>query len=204
MRSAAMTAFRDEMVKLGRRKGGGGWLRKTLHAGWEGVGPEDSMTRNRWFGQGLASKAERANMGGFGRALDTATSLGGLTKVLPVGAKSMMAVGTALQARDAFQQEDPTGQGRSRAERGTGLAGGTAGGLLGTGMLMRSGFGRKHPIIGSMVGGIGGTIAGEKLTTLPFKKRRPLPPPPAPVQEVPQQVQPEAVAPQPMPMQVAQ
>ncbi len=172
MRAATLRAFRHELTKLALvadpyelpQPG----LRGAWDAGWHGLGPKGSSSRQTWTGQGLATPAERVGMGRVGRALDTVSSLGGLTKYLPVGTKTLMVAGTALQAKDALKPEDPTGQDRSRTERLTGVGGGFVGGVLGTGALLRTGWGRKHPFLSNLIGGVGGSLAGERVVTTPW------------------------------------
>lgn len=170
MNVVSLKAFGDELEKIAILRRAGKALMDAAHMGWHGVAGTPSA--QHWFGQGLAPAAERATMGRFGKAFDTATSLGGATKYLPVGAKSLMVAGALGQAQQALKPEDPTGQGRSRLERGVGLAGNLAGGLVGTGALLRTGIGKKHPILSSMIGGIGGGMLGEKLVTAPWRDGR--------------------------------
>jgi hypothetical protein len=171
-------AFGDELLKIAMFQQLAKGFKDAVHQGWEGVGPEGSPMRSSWMGQGLPSHAAMATKGPVGRAVEHVTSLGGLTKKLPVGTKSLQVATTALQAPAAFAKEDPTGQGRTRAERVTGLAGNAVGGLAATGALLRSGWGKKHPIMANLVGGIGGGVAGEKILSAPFRPfRRPQPQP---------------------------
>jgi hypothetical protein len=172
MNHRAFSSFGDELTKIAVFKALGNAFKNALHTGWHGTGPLGSASRQTWMGQGLALPAERAAMGPLGKAWDTATSLGGATKHLPVGAKSMMLAGTALQAKDAIKGEDPTGQGRGHAERVTGVAGNAIGGMAGAGALLRTGFGRRNPLMANLIGGIGGGILGEKLTTTPWRAHR--------------------------------
>lgn len=182
-----LNAFADELVKIAAsaddvaktvvnqvnaRQGLRAKAMDALRTGWEGVGPEGSPTRMTWRGTGLAPAAQRAAMSPVGRAFDTATSLGGLTKYLPVGPKSLMVAGTAAMLPQVLAKEDPTGQDRSRLERTTGFAANTLGGLAGAGALMKTQFGSKHPILSSIAGGLGGGLAAEKLVTAPFKALR--------------------------------
>lgn len=172
MNSETFQAFGDELTKIAFFKSVGNAFKDALGVGWHGYGPAGASTRQTWMGQGVAPAAERAQMGRLGKAWDTATSLGGLTKRLPVGAKSMMLAGSALAARDALRTEDPSGLDRSRAERLTGLAGNTVGGLAGTGALLRTAWGKKNPFLANVVGGIGGGVIGEKVLTSPWKHNR--------------------------------
>jgi hypothetical protein len=180
-----MTSFRDEMEKIaglpasalpGRvgkafQKPGARFV-QALKEGWHGT-PEQiaAGNGNTWFGQGTKITPE---MGRLGRAWERFSSLGGLTKALPVGAKSMTALSTAVMARDALKAQDASGQNRSRTERLTGLAGNTVGGLVGGALASKAlpGSALAAPIVGSIAGG----MLGEKLTTLPWANKHQAPP----------------------------
>lgn len=161
MDDATVQAFSDELVKIAlfqeARKG----LVDTMKEGWHGSLDPTSPDRTSWFGKG---RQIRPGMGRFGRMAEEMTSLGGATRALPVGAKTMMAVGTGLMARDAVRPQDPTGQNRSRTERVTGLAANTMGGLVGSAIGNRLHSG----LLGSVAGGYAGGLAAEKLVTSPF------------------------------------
>lgn len=101
---------------------------------------------SKWMGEGLAK--DHKKLKGFDKHLDTVTSLGGATKHLPVGMKSLTVGGAAATAPEAFKKEDSSGRGRSRMERIGGWAAGTAGGLA----TMNRG----------MIGGIAGTMGAER------------------------------------------
>ena len=82
-------------------------------------------------------------------------------KVMTVGS-------TAVMLPEAVAKEDPTGRGRSRAERLSRLTGSTVGGLVG---------GAVHPgffqsMAGGLAGGIAGDVAGGHLARLPGKAMR--------------------------------
>ena len=174
MNPRSFKAFGDELLKIAFADTMVNGFKDALKWGWHGDpnAVPGSFMEQRWGGQGLATASERAGMGRIGKAFDTATSLGGATKYLPVGAKSMMALGTALQAREALKDEDATGQGRSKTERMTGVAGNALGSLAGAGKMMK--MMPNHPIIANIVGGVGGGIIGEKVTTAPWRMRRKL------------------------------
>lgn len=161
MHDALISAFSDELVKIAvfqkLRKG----FMNTLKEGWHGT-PDNEAT---WFGQG---RQIRPGMGPWARRFEELTSLGGATRALPVGAKSMMLLGTGLMAREALRPTDPSGRQRSRAERLSGLAGNTVGGLVGSALGNRFSPG----LVGSMVGGIAGSEIGERLTASPFSAMR--------------------------------
>lgn len=167
MNSTSVSAFRDELIKIAlfaeARKG----LTNALKEGWHGT----KESPNTWFGQG---RQITPGMSSWARRAEEATSLGGATKALPVGAKSMTLLATGLAARDALRSTDPTGRDRSRVERIGGLAGSTMGGLIGSAIGNRI----RPGIIGNLVGGTLGSIAGEKIVTAPMKmlhRRRPQP-----------------------------
>lgn len=157
----SFTAFSDELIKLAfyqRLKNG---FLKALSNGWHGTGPVGSSTRNTWFGVG-AQPAKST----VGKAWEGFTSLGGLTKALPVGAKSMMAIPAGIGAVHALTRRDPTGQERSSSERLVGLGGNTVGGLVGSSIGMRAG------LPGMIAGGMIGSMVGEKVVTSPFRAAR--------------------------------
>lgn len=161
MNAPTFQAFGSELVKIAfyqRLKKG---FINTLKEGWHGT-PGNEAT---WFGKG---RQITPGMGRGARMMEEATSLGGLTRALPVGAKSMMLLGTGLMAREALKKEDPTGHQRSRTERMTGLAGNTVGGLVGSAVGNRV----MPGMIGSLGGGILGGLAGEKILSAPFAAAR--------------------------------
>lgn len=185
MNSQTLSSFRDELIKIAG-------VMDYLHTGWHGT----EQSPQTWFGQGrqvkpvanAASATGRSQMGRFGRAAEEVTSLGGLTRALPVGNKSLMLLGTGVMAHQALQKQDPTGQERSRAERLSGLAGNTLGGLVGAGMAAKHFPGSRF--IAPLVGGIGGSILGEKALSAPFRRQAP----PAAGYQQQQPVYPEGVA----------
>jgi hypothetical protein len=155
-------AFGDELVKIAFyqkvRQGFVNAMKEGWHGSPEQIAAGDGAT---WFGRGRQIKP---GMGRGARMLEEATSLGGATRALPIGAKSMMAVGTGLMARSALSPVDQSGQNRSRAERVTGLAANTVGGLVGSALGNRI----RPGMMGSIVGGGLGGLAAEKLVTAPF------------------------------------
>ena len=93
-----------------------------------------------------------------------------------------MVAGTGLAAKDALKDKDPTGRERSKTERVSRLVGGTLGGMAGVSLGSRLGRGFAGP----MLGGIGGSILGEKVVSLPFSGvPRPAPVYQAPVRQAP-------------------
>jgi hypothetical protein len=166
-------AFADELEKISGIRTELGHM---MSAGWNGT----KELPQKWLGEG---RKIIPGMSRFGRAMEHATSLGGLTKYLPVGGKSMAIVGTGLMAPTVLAKEDPSGHGKSRLERVTGLAGNTLGGLAASGALIQHGVrrmvanptirpGMMHGPLGLMAAGILGGIAGERLLTTPFAAAR--------------------------------
>lgn len=159
MNTVMRAAFADELNKIAGLRTG---IADAVSAGWHGT--KDNP--QRWMGEGLKVTP---SMGRLGKAYEYASSLGGATKYLPVGAKSLAVAGTALMLPHILKKEDQTGQGRSRLERLSGFAGNTLGGLAATGVLARSGI--KSPF-GMMAAGIVGGLAGEQLSTTPWALKR--------------------------------
>ena len=174
MNAQTFAAFGDELTKIAFYQKVSGAFMNLLREGWHGPANNPEL-KNTWFGQGRVIKP---GMSPVARTMEEATSLGGLTKVLPVGAKSLTAVGTALAAHQAMQHFDPSGQERSRAERLSRLGGNVGGGLVGAAIA-----GRMMP--GSLLGNIGGSLIGgylgEKVTSAPFAAARALHGTPKPV-----------------------
>lgn len=195
MNAQTFDAFGDELTKIAFfQKLRNGFV-DALKEGWHGTeqNPQTWMGRGRQVKPVMQANGTRKQLGRLGRAWEEASSLGGMTRALPVGTKSMMLLGTGLMAREALRKEDPAGLQRSRAERVSGLAGNTIGGLVGSTLLAR-----KMPgsAIASLAGGIGGSMIGEKLTAAPFAAfRRPPAQPPQYPQQPQQQVDPSIGAP---------
>ncbi len=163
MTDKTFLAFGNELVKLALYEKLRNGFVSALKEGWHGT-PTNPQT---WFGRG---RVMTPGMNTGQKIMENATSLGGFTRALPIGGKSMMMLGTGLMARDALKPQDPTGRDRSRAERMTGLAGNTVGGLLGSTLLSRAVPSSRF--IAPIVGGIGGGMLGEKVVTKPFKMMR--------------------------------
>ncbi len=138
-------AFADELLKIAFDTR----ARAAMSAGWHGLDAAGKQIEGS--GWTLGNK--------------------GWQRRIPLGGKSLTALTTAMQAPGALAAQDPTGRGRSRTERMMGLAGNTAGGLIGTGALMRT-IGGKHPIIANLAGGLMGGSLGEKIMTAPFAAKR--------------------------------
>lgn len=162
MNDQTFLAFGDELTKIAFfQKVRSGFV-NALKEGWHGT-KENPQT---WFGRG---REIRPGMSRFGRTMEEFTSLGGLTRALPVGPKSMMLLGTGLMAREALRPVDPTGQERSRPERLTGLAGNTVGGLVGSALAQRA---APKSWVAPMLGGIAGGMVGERALAAPFRAAR--------------------------------
>lgn len=139
-------AFADELTKIAFDAAS---ARAAMHAGWHGLDHKGSTVEGSgWM---LGNKGWRSGT--------------------PLGGKTLTVASTGLMLPGALAKNDPRGQGRSRTERLMGLAGNTAGGLIGTGALMRT-IGGKHPIIANVAGGLLGGSLGEKLMTAPFAAKR--------------------------------
>jgi hypothetical protein len=161
MNELVIEAFSDELVKIAFFQKARAGIMGALKEGWHGT-PGNEAT---WFGRG---RELRPGMGRGAKMMEEATSLGGATKALPIGGKSMMLLGTGLMAQQAMRPVDPSGQNRSRTERMTGLAGNTVGGLLGSAVGNRI----RPGLLGSAVGGIMGAGLAEKTVTAPFAALR--------------------------------
>ncbi len=191
-------SFKDELVKIALFQRVTTGFSNALKEGWHGTGPVGSDTRNTWFGKGsndLRPSYDPNKWGGSHMPISpnqvaaghrfrptTGTrfkeqlfSLGGLTKALPIGAKSMMAASTAMMAAQALKKEDPTNQERSRAERLSGVAANTVGGLVGSSLALKAFKGRGGglgAIAAPLIGGGLGALAAEKVVTSPFRRTR--------------------------------
>lgn len=116
-----------------------------------------------WMGAG---KEIPRGAGMLRKGYENVASLGGLTKHLPVGPKSLTVAGAALGANEARKKEDPSGKGRSRAERVGGVVGGTIGGIAGGAM----------GLPGAIATGVGGEYLGARIGRA-IKGRKPAPVP---------------------------
>jgi hypothetical protein len=109
---------------------------------------------------------------------------GKYTSKLPIGGKSITVGLAAAGVPGALKKEDPTGEGRSRMERGLDLAGNVAGGVVGMGAGRLLGgrlaaAGKLGPKMtgllggaGSVVGGIGASLIAPKVLTAPSRMLR--------------------------------
>jgi hypothetical protein len=128
----------------------GNIARNSLASGWHGL-KEDP---NKWYG------TVKRNILGKDR-----------TVLAYPGAKAMTVGFTGLQLPGALQEEDPTGQGRSRAERLLQLGAGTVGGLAGGSLINKNIGGAKGMLAQGLTGMAGQTLA-EKAVSIPFKPFR--------------------------------
>lgn len=162
-------SFGDELTKIAFFKALKNHLTSSLSAGWNGTkeNPIATLPGKGWFGTGPLITPE---MGSGGRAFEHITSLGGLTRYLPVGAKSLTLLGAGLEAKDAIPAQDPTGLGRSRTERVMGAAGSALGGIVGAGALMKH---MPHSLVmAPLVGGTIGASLGSAAFAEPWKAAR--------------------------------
>lgn len=157
--SITRAAFADELEKIAGIKTELGHI---IRAGWHGT----AKNPQRWLGEGMKITPGMSRMG---RLAEGAMSLGGATKYLPVGGKSMALLGTAAMAPTALAKEDPTGHGKTRTERTLGLVGNTLGGLAASGAMIHRGIGNPLALA---AGGIIGGVGGERLLTTPFALAR--------------------------------
>lgn len=139
-----------------------------MRKGWNTGGNQTGRFKG-WMGAG---KEISATTGTAGKIYENVSTLGGLTKHLPVGPKALTVGFGALQAKDALKKEDPSGQGRSRAERLGSTIGGTAAGIAGGAM----------GIPGAIATGIAGDYLGGRAGRL-IKGRKPVPQPSPPASE---------------------
>lgn len=136
---------------------------KSIREGWE-YGSD--IPGHGWLGAGYQAPKDA---GLLHKGFEGVTSLGGLTKYLPVGPKSMTLGFTAASLPGALRKEDPSGEGRSRVERMGGVLGGTVAGLAGA----------RTGIIPSVAIGMAGDYAGSRLGRLVSPRRPGGVPPPA-------------------------
>jgi hypothetical protein len=152
-KKAMYDAFSDELEKVaaGFLMDVGGKIINSVKAGWNA---SSHLPGKGWLGQGYNPAADA---GTLGKAFEGVTSLGGATKYLPVGQKSLTLGFGGLDMANASKKEDPMGEGRSRAERFGGAIGGTLTGL-GTAHL---GFAKG--MAASIAGSYGGSLAGRAI-----------------------------------------
>lgn len=180
----SINAFGDELAKIAGMLGNmGQTMRKWVSTGWNkpaGMWEKAVHTEGQNKGKKILDAAgkqvwhERPDATWMGRGVSKEPGIhrfGDITRALPVGDKSIVTGITAMSAPAALKKEDPEGIGRSRAERVSGLTGGTVGSLMGMGAMAHlpmKGLG----ITRSIVGGLGGGIIGERMATGPFRRAR--------------------------------
>jgi hypothetical protein len=172
MDDALLDGFRDEMEKIAA---GGGFVRGVFNAAKKGVRKMRGKPPEGFF-EGVANnvkntaKAFKTPGRSMKEGWEYGAGKGGgwvgngkITGKLPVGPKSLTVAGGALALPEAVAEEDPTGQGRSRAHRMVRWAGSQAGGLVGT----------PHGLSGAIVGGVVGEGAGAMAGRALDRLRRP-------------------------------
>jgi hypothetical protein len=176
MKSSTFLSFGNELTKIAFFEKVSIGFMQALKEGWHGT-PEQQANKDAptWMGKGMNMRG-RMDGGNFkplsraGRFGERLTSLGGLTKALPVGAKTMTVLPALTMLPAALKREDPNGLNRSRTERTLGVAGSTIGGLAGSAMGAR--MMPRSPLLGPLLGGVAGSFIGEKATSIPFAARR--------------------------------
>lgn len=180
----SLDAFGDELTKIAGMIGNmGKTMRNWVSTGWNkpaGMWEKAVHTAGPNKGQKMLDTAgkqvwhERPDATWMGRGVSKEPGIhrmGDVTRALPIGDKSIVTGLTALSAPSALKKEDHEGLGRSRAERVSGLVGGSVGGLMGMGALASLPM-KRLGITRSIVGGLGGGIIGERMATGPFRRAR--------------------------------
>lgn len=180
----SLDAFGDELTKISGMIGNlGKTMRNWVSTGWNkpaGMWEKAVHPAGPNKGQKILDSAgkqvwhERPNATWMGRGVSKEPGIhrfGDVTRALPIGDKSIVTGITALSAPSALRKEDSEGLGRSRAERVSGLAGGSVGSLMGMGALARLPM-KSLGITRSIIGGLGGGIIGERMATGPFRRAR--------------------------------
>jgi len=187
-------AFGDELAKISGMIGNmGKAITQSVRTGWNkplGLWEKAKHVEGPLKGKGVMDAAGKQVW--KKRPDATFMGQGKYTKYLPIGDKAINSAVIASGVPGAVAKEDPQGAGRSRAERISGLAGGTIGMLAGQGAMSHipiKGLG----ITRSIVGGLGGGIIGERMATGPFRRAR-AEMPPVPQAEQSQQPVPNGVA----------
>ena len=166
MNDVTLHAFLDEMEKIAFMRNVGTKIVQTLRPAAKAAG--EYMKKGWNTGGGGTGKLKGWMGAGYegGGVIDKVTSLGGLTKHIPVGPKALTVGFGALGAKDALKKEDESGQGRARSERMGSVIGGTVAGIAGGAM----------GLPGAIATGIAGDYAGGKLGKLVGKRKPPAPP----------------------------
>lgn len=118
------------------------------------------------FNMGLAG-AVGAGVKRFGQGAKSLMSMGlhgAPGSPTPWWGKALTLAGPALAMPGALAKEDPTGQGRSRAERMTGLAGNTAASLAFGGAVSKATAGIKNPWLSGAANVGAGLLAGDRVS----------------------------------------
>ena len=160
MNDATIRGFVDEMEKIAFMRNLGTRIVSSAKPAAKFVN-QSWNSSSGWMGAGkeiVPASLHNAGTGRLGRAYENVASLGGLTKHLPVGQKSLTVGFGALGVKDALKKEDESGLGRSRAERMGKAVGGTVAGIAGMGMGTSA-----RGMIGGMAAGVGGDYLGGRL-----------------------------------------
>lgn len=128
---------------------------QSLKKGWEVGGWSQGGESRNMLAAGLPVGARGKNWAG-GK---------GIGRHLPGGKALTVATGL-MMAPEALKKEDPTGRGRSRAERIGSFIGNQAGGLIGTP------YGLSGAIAGSLVGEGAGKVVGKAFNKITGKKKK--------------------------------
>ena len=168
-----INAFGDELAKIAGMIGNlGKAFNKAVSTGWNK--PMGLWEKTRHATGPLRGKPvidEAGKQVWHARPDATFMGQGKFTKYLPIGDKSINTAIIGAGVPGAVAKEDPEGAGRSRAERMSGLVGGTLGMLAGQGAMAHLPM-KRLGITRSIIGGLGGGILGERMATGPFRRAR--------------------------------
>lgn len=156
-----------------------------LEGPMKGKAVMDTAGKQVWKERPKATWMGRGNNSVEGEAALPWSQRKGVTKYLPVGDKGITAGVTAAMIPAAISKEDPQGMQRTQGERVSGLVGSTVGGLAGMGAMAHlpsnplswARGAKAIPMRGlgitrSIIGGIGGSIIGERMATAPNRALR--------------------------------
>ena len=162
MNARALAAFHDELVKIAKAKRAGFLTDVASNVGntLKAVTNPVAAVKAGWNTGGWSMLSESPDA--------VRNSLKGKALQAMPGNKAMTLGFSALSAKDALSEEDPSGQGMSRGERLGRLAGGTVLGLASTpymkgGLLPSLASGMLASTAGEVIGGHVGRLADKKL-----------------------------------------